>query len=58
MASAGDWLDFDGRDEFLREPENAAAYLDEILQEGDIERFAEALRHVAKARELGFRSGR
>ena len=58
MASAGDWLDFDDREEFLRDPDNAAAYLVEILQDGDVERFAEALRHIARARELGFRSAR
>lgn len=53
MISPSKPFDFSYRDELLRDPENAAVYLAEILQDGDIELFQEALRHVAKAQEGG-----
>lgn len=46
-------LDFTFRDELLRDPENAAVYLAEFLEEGNMELFQEALRNVAKAQEGG-----
>ena len=49
-------FDFSFRDELLREPENAATYLAEYLEEGNFELFQEALRHVAKAQEGGVRA--
>ncbi len=49
-------LDFTFRDELLRDPENAAVYLAEFLEEGNMELFQEALRNVAKAQEGGVRA--
>ncbi len=46
-------FDFAERDELLRDPENAAFYLEQILEGGNMELFQEALRHVAKAQEGG-----
>lgn len=40
----------------LRDPENAAVYLAECLEDGDIALFQEALQHVAKAQEGGVRA--
>lgn len=34
---------------FMKDPENAALYLEECLADGDMEQFQEALRDVAKA---------
>lgn len=53
MISPSQPFDFGYRDELLRDPENAALYLAEILQDGDMELFQEALRHVARAQEGG-----
>jgi probable addiction module antidote protein len=53
MISPSKPLDFGFRDELLRDPENAAIYLAECLEDGDIELFQEALRHVAKVQEGG-----
>jgi probable addiction module antidote protein len=53
MAGASKPFDFGMRDALLREPENAAFYLEEILESGNMELFQEALRHVAKAQEGG-----
>jgi probable addiction module antidote protein len=49
-------LDFTFRDEALRDPEAAALYLAEFLEEGNMELFQEALRNVAKAQEGGVRA--
>ncbi|MDB5524258.1 MAG: addiction module antidote protein [Rhizobium sp.] len=49
-------FDFKIRDELLRDPENAATYLAECLEDGDIALFQEALRNVAKAQEGGVRA--
>ena len=46
-------FDFAERDELLRDPENAAFYLEQVLEGGNMELFQEALRHVAKAQEGG-----
>lgn len=46
-------FDFDRYDELLRDPENAAVYLAEFLESGDMDLFQEALRHVAKAQAGG-----
>ena len=53
MISPSKPLDLSFRDELLRDPENAAIYLAECLEDGDMELFQEALRHVAKAQEGG-----
>lgn len=53
MTRASRPLDFGFRDDLLREPENAAFYLEQILESGDLELFQEALRDVAKAQEGG-----
>lgn len=53
MISPSKPFDFSLRDELLRDPENAAIYLAECLEDGDMELFQEALRHVAKAQEGG-----
>ncbi len=37
-------------DELLKDPETAALYLEEILQDGDMELFKVALKNVASAR--------
>lgn len=49
-------FDFSYRDELLRDPENAAIYLAECLEDGDIDQFQEALRQVAKAQEGGVKA--
>jgi probable addiction module antidote protein len=51
MAPPSASLDFEIRDELLRDPENAAFYLQQILAGGDIELFQEALRTVVKAQQ-------
>lgn len=56
MTRASRPFDFDKYDELLRDPENAAAYLAEFLESGDMELFQEALRHVAKAQEGGIKA--
>jgi probable addiction module antidote protein len=53
MTNASQPFDFSGRDELLRDPENAAFYLEQILEGGNMELFQEALRQVAKAQEGG-----
>lgn len=53
MNSPSKPFDFGIRDELLRDPENAAAYLASFLETGDMELFQEALRHVAKAQQGG-----
>lgn len=55
MSAVSEPFDFGIRDKLLRDPENAAIYLAECLEDGDIELFQEALRHVAKAQEGGVR---
>lgn len=55
MTRLGKPFDFSARDELLRNPENAAVYLEEILESGNMELFQEALRNVAKAQEGGFK---
>ena len=39
----------DTRRGILRDPQAAAIYLEEMLQDGDMEQFTEALKHVAEA---------
>jgi probable addiction module antidote protein len=56
MPAASRPFDFSFRDELLRDPENAALYLAEFLETGDMELFQEGLRHVAKAQEGGVRA--
>ena len=56
MTSLGRPFNFSSRDELLRDPENAAIYLAEFLESGDMELFQEGLRHVAKAQEGGVRA--
>ena len=46
-------FNFSGRDKLLRNPQNAAIYLEECYSDGDIKLFQEALRNVAKAQEGG-----
>ncbi len=53
MTSASRPFDFDQYDHLLKDPENAATYLAEFLESGDVELFQEGLRHVAKAQEGG-----
>ncbi len=53
MTRASRPFDFSGRDELLRDPENAAIYLADFLETGDIELFQEALKDVAKAQQGG-----
>lgn len=53
MNRLGKPFDFSARDELLRNPENAATYLADFLESGDMELFKEGLRHVAKAQEGG-----
>lgn len=53
MTQASKPYDAGKRDELLRDRENAAFYLEQILEGGNMELFREALRHVAKAREGG-----
>ena len=56
MTQLGRPFDFSSRDELLRDPENAALYLAEFLESGDMELFQEGLRHVAKAQEGGVKA--
>jgi len=56
MVSPSKPFDFSFRDALLRDPENAAIYLAEFLEDGDMELFQQALRHVAKAQEGGVRA--
>lgn len=56
MGPASKPLDFGPRDELLRDPENAAFYLEQILEGGNIELFQEALRTVAKAQQGGVKA--
>lgn len=53
MTPASRPFDFSGRDELLRNPENAAVYLAGFLETGDMELFQEALKDVAKAQQGG-----
>jgi probable addiction module antidote protein len=53
LTCLGKPFDLSARGELLRDPENAAVYLEEILESGNIELFQEALRNVAKAQEGG-----
>ena len=53
MTAASKLFDFSFRDALLRDPENAALYLAEYLEEGNMKLFQEALRNVAKAQEGG-----
>ena len=55
MTAASRPFDFSFRDELLRDPENAALYLAEFLETGDMELFQEGLRHVAKSQAGGVR---
>ena len=56
MAPASKPLNFGMREELLRDPENAAFYLEQILEGGNIELFQEALRAVAKAQQGGVKA--
>ena len=56
MTIASKSFDFGKRDELLRDPDNAALYLADFLESGDIELFQEGLRHVAKAQEGGVKA--
>jgi probable addiction module antidote protein len=56
MTRASRPFDFDKYDDLLRDPKNAAVYLAEFLESGDMELFQEALRHVAKAQEGGIKA--
>jgi probable addiction module antidote protein len=56
MTRASRPFDFDKYDELLRDPENAAIYLAEFLESGDMELFQEGLRHVAKAQAGGVKA--
>lgn len=49
-------FDFTIREKLLRSPENAAIYLNDFLESGDMELFREGLRYVAKAQEGGMRA--
>lgn len=51
MTTASEPFDFGIRDELLRDPENIEIYLAGCLEDGDMQLFQEALRHVAKARK-------
>lgn len=56
MSRASRPFDFEAYDELLRDPKNAAVYLAEFLESGDMELFQEALRHVAKVQEGGIKA--
>jgi len=56
MTQISEPFDFSVEDKLLKNPKNAAVYLAEILESGDIELFQEGLRHVAKAQEGGVRA--
>jgi probable addiction module antidote protein len=56
MTQLGRPFDFSSRDALLRDPENAALYLAEFLESGDMELFQEGLRHVAKAQAGGVKA--
>ena len=49
-------FDFSGRDELLKDPKQAALYLEECYIEGNMELFQEALRDVAKAQKGGVKA--
>jgi probable addiction module antidote protein len=56
MTQTSEPFDFGIEDRLLKNPRNAAVYLAEILESGDIALFQEGLRHVAKAQEGGVRA--
>lgn len=56
MNTASEPFDYNIRDKLLRDPDNAAMYLAECLEDGDMELFQEALRNVAKAQKGGVRA--
>lgn len=56
MTEASRPFDFIIREKLLSDPENAAIYLTDFLESGDIEIFREGLRHVAKAQAGGIRA--
>jgi DNA-binding phage protein len=56
MTRASRPFEFENYDELLRDPKNAAAYLADFLESGDMDLFQEALRHVAKAQEGGIKA--
>ena len=56
MTATSEAFDYSLRDQLLRDPENAAIYLAECLEDGDIELFQEALRTVAKSQKGGVRA--
>ncbi len=56
MISPNKPFDFGGRDELLRNADQAAIYLEECLVDGDMELFQEALRNVAKAQKGGVKA--
>ena len=56
MTAASEPFDFSVRDELLRDPENAAIYLEGCLEDGNMELFQEALRNVAKAQAGGVKA--
>jgi len=49
-------FDFSGLDEVLKDPEQAAQYLEECYIDGDMELFQVALRRVAKAQKGGVKA--
>lgn len=49
-------FDFEQYDDLLRDPKNAAIYLAEFLESGDMDLFQEGLRHVAKAQQGGIKA--
>ncbi|MEX6506400.1 addiction module antidote protein [Jiella sp. M17.18] len=53
MTAASKPFEFEKYDHLLRDPTNAAAYLAEFLESGDLELFQEGIRHVAKAQAGG-----
>jgi probable addiction module antidote protein len=53
MTRASRPFEFGGRDELLRDPENAAIYLADFLETGDMDLFQEALKDVARAQQGG-----
>lgn len=49
-------FDFSGLNEILKDPEQAALYLEDCYIEGDMALFQEALRDVAKAQKGGVKA--
>jgi DNA-binding phage protein len=47
----------ESRQAMLKDPELAAIYLEESLQDGNMEEFKQALKHVAEARLGGMAAG-